>query len=282
MKITWLVEKFLFDEYEKRLCQTIKDSGSECIVIDDTDINFDFDKKIKNRFTDKDCVIFYGSLQLGRKIHSRTNFIPGIFLTIENYECYKYYGFYGNKLLNSDYLMMGLNDVKRNKEKIFNYFSIDSIFIRPSNGYKTFTGQCLNKEKFEYELDVLCKSYDGVDMDQLVVIAKKQDVHQESRFIIIDSKLIDGSIYMIDGVLNKEKMIDLKAMELAQSVIGCYEPDRAFTIDIAKLKDGNYKILEIGSFCCASLYNADFEKVINAMNSLMIKEYNDYWNLLDE
>jgi len=282
MKTTWLVEKFLFEDYEDELVKTIRGLDSTCHIIDDTDINFDFDKKIKNRFTDKDCVIFYGSLQLGRKIYSRTNFIPGIFLTIENYECYKYYGFYGDKLLNSDYLMMGMNDVKRNKEKIFNYFSTDDVFIRPSNGYKTFTGQCLNKEQFEYELDTLCKSYGGVDMDQLVIIAKKQDVHQESRFIIVDGKLIDGSIYMTDGVLNKEKIVDLKAMELAKSVINCYEPDRAFTIDIAKLKDGSYKVLEIGSFCCASLYNADFKKVVKAVNKLMIKEYNDYWNLLDK
>jgi hypothetical protein len=281
MKTTWLVEKYLFEDYEQKLHDIIIQSGSDCIIIDDTDIDFDFDKKIKNRFTDEDCVIFYGSLQLGRKIYSRTNLIPGIFLTIENYECHKYYGFYGDKLLNSDYLMMGLNDVKRNKEKIFNYFNTDSIFIRPSNGYKTFTGQCLGKENFERELDVLCKSYGGVDLNQLIVLARKQEVCEESRYIVIDGKVIDGSVYMINNELIKERKIDENAYNLAVESVKYYQPDKAFTIDIVKLKDGSYKILEIGSFCCASLYNADLEMIVKAMNELMINEYNDYWNIGD-
>ncbi len=280
MKKTWLVEKYIFNEYETKLRDVIRESGSNCLIIDDTDIDFDFDKEIKNKFTDKDCVIFYGSLQLGRKINSRTNFIPGIFLTIENYECSKYYGYYGDRLLNSDYLMMGMNDVIRNKEKIFNYFSSDSIFIRPSNGYKTFTGQCLDKENFDREFGILCKSYGGVDMNQIVIIAKKQQVNEESRFIVVDGEIIDGSVYMIDGELIKEKIIDNKAIELAIDSIKFYQPDKAFTIDIAKMKDGSYKLLEIGSFCCASLYNADFEKIVKSVNELMIKEYNDYWNIV--
>jgi len=279
MKTTWLVEKYIFNEYEKKLRDVIRKSGSNCLIIDDTDIDFDFDKEIKNKFTDKDCVMFYGSLQLGRKINSRTNFIPGIFLTIENYECSKYYGYYGDRLLNSDYLMMGMNDIKRNKEKIFNYFSSDSIFIRPSNGYKTFTGQCLDKENFNREFDILCNSYGGVDLNQVVIIAKKQQVSQESRFIVVDGEIIDGSVYMIDGELIKEKLIDNEALELAIDSIKLYQPDKAFTIDIAKMKDGSYKLLEIGSFCCASLYNADFEKIVKSVNELMIKEYNDYWNI---
>lgn len=279
MKTTWLVEKYIFEEYEQKLRDIITQSGSKCIIIDDTDMNFDFDKKIKNRFTDNDCVIFYGSLQLGRSIYSRTNFIPGIFLTVENYECHKYYGYYGDKLLNSDYLMLGMNDVLRNKDRIFSYFNSDSIFIRPSNGYKTFTGQCLNKDNFEKDFNILCKSYGGVDLDQLVVIARKQEVSEESRFIVLDGKVIDGSVYMINGELIKERIVDEKAFALAVESVDCYQPDKAFTIDIVKLKDGSYKVLEIGSFCCASLYNADLEIIVNAMNKLMINEYNDYWNI---
>jgi hypothetical protein len=44
-------------------------------------------KHIKQKFTEKDCVIFYGSLQRGRQIYKETNFIPGVFYTTENYEC---------------------------------------------------------------------------------------------------------------------------------------------------------------------------------------------------
>ena len=52
------------------------------------------------------------------------------------------------ELVNSNYVLLGLNDLKRNKEKFFEMFyrhcsPEDEMFIRPSNGYKTFTGQLL-------------------------------------------------------------------------------------------------------------------------------------------
>ena len=46
-----------------------------------------------------------------------------------------------------------------------------------------------------------------------------------------------------------------------------------------KINDGNYKVLKIGSFCCAGWYNMDLEKVVKEINKLCITEYNDYYNL---
>lgn len=279
--ITWIVEKYMFSEYEDRLVESIKNSGANCFLFDDTHYSFDFDKSIKDKFKD-DIVIFYGSLQRGRQILSLTNHVPGIFLTIDNYECYKYYGYYGDHMVNSDYLFMGLNDVKRNKEKIFDLFNTESIFIRPSNGYKTFTGQLLPKENFDFELIVLCKSYGGVDLDQLVLVAPCQKIVEENRYIVINkngvNQIIDGNTYMINGELVSERLVDNQAFEYAESVVNLYTADKAFTIDIAKMEDGSYKVLEIGSFCCASWYNALYDKVVNNINELVINEYIEYWS----
>lgn len=309
MKVNWIIEKHMFEEYEQKLVNTIKNSGHNCLVIDDTDWKFDFNKDIKNKFNEKDCVIFYGSLQLGRKIWNQTNFIPGIFLTIDNYECFKYYGYYGDQLVNSNYMMMGMNDILRNKQKIFEilhsknwtHLTNEKIFIRPSNGFKTFTGQLLPweivtkkedshfiyydvKKIFEKEFDILSKSYGNVDIDQLVLVAPEQKVREETRFVIVvnnnENEVIDGNIYMIDGELVKERLFDKKAFEYVKTVANNYTPDKAFTIDIAKLDDGTYKTLEIGSFCCAGLYNMDLEIVVNKINNLCIKEYNDYHNVI--
>jgi hypothetical protein len=283
MKINWIVEKYMFEEYENQLIQTIKNSGHNCFLVDDTDLRFDFDRDIKTKYKIDDCVLFYGSLQRGRQILRDTAFIPGIFLKIENYECFKYYGYYGNNLVNYNYLLFGLNDLKRNKERIFNYFNTSSIFIRPSNGYKTFTGQLLSKENFEEELRILCLSYGGLDMDQLILVAPRQNIEEENRFIVLNqngsNRIIDGNKYMIKRELVKERIFDIKACEFANSVVNNYTPDKAFTIDIAKMDNGSYKILEIGSFCCASWYNIDLEKVIKEVNELIINEYNEYYQV---
>lgn len=280
--INWIVEKYMFEEYEEKLVQTIKNSGNNCFLVDDTDWRFDFDRDIKSKYKPDECVLFYGSLQRGRQMLRDTAFIPGVFLTVENYECYKYYGYYGDNLVNSDYLIFGLNDIKRNKEKIFNYFKTSSIFIRPSNGYKTFTGQLLSHENFDEEFRVLCLSYGGLDMEQLVLVSKAQKVMEENRFIIINNdqnRIIDGNKYMVERELVKERIVDQDAWKYAETIVNNYTPDKAFTIDIAKMSDNSYKVLEIGSFCCAGWYNMDLDLVVREINNLAINEYKDYYGL---
>ena len=278
MKVNWIVEKYMFEDYQDVLVDIISRQHN-CLLVDDTSIDFDFEKDIKSQFSEDDCVIFYGSLQRGRQIWRDTNFIPGIFLTIDNYEYYKYYGYYGDELVNSNYVLMGLNDVKRNKFGLFN--SEDYMFIRPSNGYKTFTGQLLPFENFEREFDILCKSYGGVDMNQLVLIAPKQDVREENRFIIInengENKVVDGTMYMVDNIETNERIIDIKARNYVEQIVNNYTPDKAFTIDIARMGDGSYKVLEIGSFCCAGWYKMDLDRVVYHINQLCINEYNEYY-----
>lgn len=282
MIINWIFEKYIFEEYEKQLVSTIKDSGQNCYLLDDSHWNFDFDKSVKEKYKEDDCVIFYGSLNLGQRLWRETNFIPGIFLTIENYECFKYYSYYGDKMVNSQYMLLGLNDVKRMSKMFFEKFGGENMFIRPSNGYKTFAGQLLPKYNFEYEFDIFIKTQ-WVDIDQLVLIAPEKKVREENRFIVINendtNRIVDGNKYMIDGEVLTERIVDEQALAYVNTVVNNYTPDKAFTIDIAKMDDGTYKVLEIGSFCCAGWYNMDLEKVVKEINKLCLIEYNDYYNL---
>ncbi len=283
MKVNWIFEKYIFEEYEKQLVSTIKNSGQLCNLLDDSHWDFDFDRSIKEKYKEEDCVIFYGSLNFGQRLWRETNFIPGIFLTIENYECYKYYSYYGDKMVNSQYMLLGLKDLKRINKMFFDKFNCDEMFIRPSNGYKTFTGNLLPKENFEYELDIFIKTYHIENDNHLILIAPKQKVREESRFIIINennnNRIVDGNKYMIDREVLTERVVDKEAWKYCKSVVNNYTPDKAFTIDIAKMDDGNYKVLEIGSFCCAGWYNMNLEKVVQEINKLCITEYNDYFNL---
>jgi len=281
MKVNWIFEKNMFEEYEQQLVDAIKNSGHKCNLLDRDFINFNLDK-FKNRYKDDDCVIFYGSLNFGQRLWRDTNFILGVFLTIKNYECYRYYSYYGDKMVNSQYILLGLNDVKRMSKMFFDKFNCDNLFIRPSNGYKTFTGQLLPKENFEYEFDIFIKTQ-FVDIDQLVLIAPEQNVREENRFIIISengvNRIIDGNKYMVDRELVSERVVDEEAWKYCEGVVNNYTPDKAFTIDIAKMDDGTYKVLEIGSFCCAGWYNMDLDKVVEEINNLSINEYKDYFNI---
>jgi hypothetical protein len=277
MTINWIVEKNLFPEYEERLVKSIRDSGATCYFFDDSFYNFDFVGEVKKRFKPEDAVIFYGSLQNGLKMYNQTAFTPGVYLTKENYECFKYYGNFGNELLNSDYMMMGLNDLYRRKTELIENHK-DKFFIRPSNGYKTFPGQVFHTDEFDKEFNLLTKSYGGLDMDQLVVVSPYRKITNESRFAVIDGEIVDGCIYMIDGEKITVHLWDQLAYEYANKVKYLYSPDDAYTLDIAFLEDTReYKVIEVNSLCCAGLYQMEVEKVVKKMNKMVEKTYKDFW-----
>lgn len=281
-KVKWIIDKDMFEDYENKLVDSIKNSGSDVYFYDDqkrTNI-FSFLKK----FDENDIIIFHGSLQHGIRLNT-TKYYPGIYLTLENYECSKYYGYFGNYLLNSNYIMMGLNDILRNKEKIFNWVKTDSIFIRPSNGYKSFPGQLLPSKNFEYEFNVMVNSYGGLDKDNLCVISPFIEIDKEYRFIVIDGKVISGSLYM--DKINRESWLayynrlceDKEAFKFAENMVELYKPDKMYTIDICVLPSGEYKLIEINSFCCASMYGNDYDKIVDAVNKCCIFDFYETMNL---
>jgi hypothetical protein len=278
-KVNWVIEDYIFDDYKSQLIHAIRCSGMNVIIYDDVDKSL---SSILNNFKEDDIVICHTSLQDGHKV-IKTPVYPGNFLTPNNYECFNYYGYFGNNLLNSNYLLMGLNDVMRNKERIFETFKTDAVFIRPSNGIKTFTGQLLKKETFETEFDTLVKSYGGVDMGTLILLAPKQSIEDEYRFIVVDGKVVSGSKYMDAESRDKwEAFYDQgcdrpDVFDFAVEMSNLYEPDKAYTIDICTLTNGDIKVMELNSFCCASMYGNDYRKVVDAVNTLCINEYNDVY-----
>lgn len=277
--IEWIVEKNLFPEYEEKLVASIKNSGMNCYFFDDTKYDFNFIEKIKEKYSNKDAVIFYGSLNNGQRIMRQTDLNPGVFLSVDNYECYKYYGYFGDELMNESYMMMGLNDLYRLKDRIIKKYK-DKFFIRPSNGYKTFPGQIINCENFDKEYNALIKSYGGIDMNQLIVVSSYKKITNESRFAIVDGSIVDGCIYMIDGEKIEEKLFDQLAYNYVDKIKNLYIPDDAYTIDIAfNEKTKKYKVLEINSLCCAGLYHMDIDKIVNSLNKVVEKSYNDYWGI---
>ena len=287
-KINWVIDKYLFDEYEDRLSTAVKNSGANVYFYDDI-CGKSFKEWVSEKFTQDDIVVFHGSLQHGRQL-THLPIYPGVFMTIDNYECYKYYGYYGDNLLNSQYLMMGLNDIVRNKkiiQKLVPNYGFGSrgmenkIFIRPSNGYKSFTGQVISLDNLENEINTLKNSYDGIDTETLVLLSNTQELEEEYRFFVIDGKVVTGSMYMdtnnrsiFKGYYDKP-VNDGEAFDFAIEMSKLHTPDKAFTIDVCITKEGEYKLLEINSFNCASMYGADYDKIVEAVNNLTIREHED-------
>jgi hypothetical protein len=288
--LTWVIEKDLFPEYEAILVEEIKKSGHSAILLDYDRQNFNLKKWTEHHIDNGMPVIFYGSLQVGQQFN-KLSYYPGTYLTPEQYLTYNYYHYYGYNLLNNDYVLYPLNDIKNKLNNIIYHFKLNQsqkLFIRPIDGIKTFAGQLLPLSNFIQEFDILCNSYGGLDMNTLCLLSTEKEIVEEYRFVIINNELVTGSMYFDENNIgsfkpyfNKEVNITSRENEelvlfvLAQK--NKYQPDKAFTMDICKLKDERYKIMEINSLTSAALYGVNYSKVVEKLNELVLEDYNDVY-----
>ncbi|MEL7054613.1 MAG: DUF4343 domain-containing protein, partial [Cyanobacteria bacterium J06588_5] len=131
--VSWLIETGVFEddalisELEKQNCpyKAVK--------------YLDFQPKTASQyFPDHDCVLFRGSLGLGRDI-LRTTWIPGAYMDQKNLSCTTYYAHFGEYLLNNRYFVLPLAELIRRRVEILDYFGSDGeLFVRPDSNMKLF------------------------------------------------------------------------------------------------------------------------------------------------
>jgi hypothetical protein len=295
----WLIEKNVFEDNEKQLVEEIKKQGMKVNLIEDSHREDIVKHCVNFLYEPQDCVVFYGSLGVGRKL-KKTPWIPGVYLNEKAFECTSYYPVLGNMLVHSHYIMLPFGDLLRLKDWLFDcaFLHVDKLFMRPNSGMKQFTGMVVTKEGFEEGVN-LASFYD-IDPDMLVLVSNVWALHREWRFVVVDGKVISGSAYRDwsygenldistnDYVLQKSHSIkvecfentvtqwDTNAWNAAQQCADRYNPDRCWTIDVARTTAGTYAILEIGCFSCAGLYGANIEKVVKAVSESAIKEWEEY------
>lgn len=286
MKLYWLIEKDLH-ETEKSHIDILKKLNIHYKLVDGSKFDFNPD----TLFNIDDCVIFYGSLQYGKKVR-QSNLVPGLYWNEKNMLCSNYYSYYENELLHSDYIMLPYGEISRKRDFLFKIFG-DTLFIRPDSGNKQFTGNLLNKDNFDYVLDII--NIYNIDNDLMCLISPAKNILKEWRFVIVNGEVISGSLYRDwtnggeltendtkDIVLLKSKskyeLVDENSdvFKYCQKVSKLYDADKAYTIDITLTDNNEYKVIEIGSFSCAGLYSNDLEKIIKSVNEISIDDWNEY------
>ncbi len=271
--VKWLLEPETFRGEAQPLVDTLKKLNIEHKV-------WTFGKpyeEAKNAFKDTDCVVFYGSLQFSRVIKREAKWIPGVYCNLPKFECLYYYPRFGQHLVNADYVMLPLGELSRRKDWLFAKLGKnDQLFIRPSSGFKSFTGEIILEQEWDKTLRFLAFRNDP---ETLAIVAKPASISYEWRIVVGENKVIAGTQYKKHGEMVRSATVPIEVFDYAQSVLDSikYKPDPLWTLDICKAND-ELKVLEVGSFSCAGLYSCDPEAVINAANQIAWKEYCDYQN----
>jgi len=274
MNIKWLLEKDVFSEDLQPLKNEINKQGFEYKEIEYIPFQ---GGKYDNMFDNNDCVIFYGSLNLSRRLKKEQNFHPHIYSTLENYECTKYYAYFGKYLLNQNYVMLPYSELKRRKEWLFKTIGQDgSIFVRPSSGEKIFTGQLVTIDTFDKDYELL--GFYDVPKHAVVVVSEPRNIMKENRLVIAEDKIVSGSLYSDRTTNLKYTGYSEDVEKLANYILEEteYRPDLVWTMDFCETKGGNLYLLEIGGFSCAGLYECDMEPIVREVSRIAWEENEIY------
>jgi|ERR1700691_1893400 len=225
--------------------------------------------------SENDCVVLYGPISHYRKvIKTGLKYLPGALGIGENIKYSIYTANIPREIMfNQDFVITTWVDFCRRKSFWYQIFSTDKIFIRPDSGYKTFTGQVIDKEDFDYEINSM-NQITGIMPEHLIIIASFQEIILETRFVIADNKVVSYTTYFwnsdeITSIIVPDECKKLALIVAEQE----WQADIAYTCDIVIGKNGP-KVLELNSFSCAGLYSCDLIETFRQVSEISLKEFN--------
>lgn len=282
MKCKWLLDQHMLDSsYHEDLTKVLDDLGYEYQII--KYIPHSMEAKVQPHvkapsFKNEDCVVSYGSIEhLNSLSYYKNGYYPLYYMNKETLSCKDYLSRIPSKyLLNANFIMLPYGSFKDRKEQVFDLFNTNKLFIRPDSGLKTFAGTTIHYLDFDYEINTLEK-LTGVLDNTLILISNIQPISKEYRILVGDGKVIASSMYkQNDKVVMKEGAPD-GAKELAHIIANQeHQPDKAYTVDVAELENGDFKVIELNSFSCAGLYACNLYDVVKGISEIAEKDYKDY------
>lgn len=207
-------------------------------------------------------VLFFVSLQvrsyLEKKsifpslIDSPTDFTPSFLMST-----------FSESLLTGFCALMPLGFVQNSFKTLFQ--EGESVFIKPNTGYKTFSGQCVNKKDFS----LFCKTIKVPD-DTLVFVSKPVAFHGEVRCFVdtVSRRILGQSRYYHDDICEPDDSItlpDVSDKDIQDCIKdGVYTLPDVITMDFAYTDDG-YRLIEINSASTSGVYDVPVQDLISGL-----------------
>lgn len=144
------------------------------------------------------------------------------------------------------------------------------FFIRPSADSKAFSGMVTSPNEFrewQHKVLNLGETYTELDHNTLVVVADPKPISAEYRFVIIDGKVITGSLYKSGYTVLYRECQEDDVIEFAQKMADIWSPSRGFVLDLAR-SNGELYVLEMGCMNAAGLYDCDVQKLVMAVEGM--------------
>ena len=268
----WVIQNNLYNEYGyNKLMDVINRMGIphrvvRVIPFTNYLIDFNFDiASYKGNIDDipnieidtNQLIMTCGGTSLGRiaKVHK---WFPGYFYN-DNMDFSAWRDNWKTELFNYDAVVCKFKDVPKQQK---------DFFIRPTKDNKAFSGTVMSWDHFEkWQKDVMNDRLPQLNGDTEVMAASTKKIYTETRYFVVDGKIITASQYKIGSQVIYSSLIDDDNLKYAKSVIEQWQPDRAFVIDIADTPDG-FKIMECNAINSAGFYDCDVSKIVLAIEDM--------------
>ena len=290
MKPIWLLGKAIFDEDMDSIKSAITEQGMKWIevgyvmgdlYVDRGGEGIELERYIHNYGLWDTPLFMYGSLQMVKACNKHCPTVQ-TYCNLEQFKCSYYYPRFGNWLLQQDYIMIPYGEIERRKEFLFDAVGEnDCIFVRPDDGFKTFTGQVLCKDAWKRDKGSL-DSYELVPSETICIVARPINIQREWRLIVggedCEQKVVAGSQYKVNDRLKELREVPERVLTAAETVLHSvdYHPDPFWTLDLCEAY-GEIHVLETGSLSCAGWYKADSAEIVRAVSDYIDRE----WEILN-
>lgn len=211
----------------------------------------------------KDPVIFYGSTTLIKNVNKQKRWKPGTWFDTENFRTSTWVQHYGKNMLNHDAEIMELREVESKVD-------LDLFFIKPDNDLKDFTGEILEKKDFSKWYSSISAGGFLFDETIKVVVAPPKYMGKEWRLVLVDGKVVTGSLYKNRSMRPKVCEQPENVVELAERMAAIWQPAPVFVMDICDHEDGP-KIIELNCFNASGFYACDIDVIVKEVSAHLNK-----------
>lgn len=198
----------------------------------------------------------------------------GIMCDFDAFKCTNYFPAFYEHLLSDNFVIQRYSEVVSNPDHFFNLWgNSDCIFIRPNGGDKVFDGQVVTKEELLTLKDQYCDDFG----DPVVIVAEPRNIVEEYRVVVVGDKAVSGCRYKTKSISNLQLDVERidprhRVMDYVNKVLKevDYRPGPAFIVDVAWSPLMGDRVVELNSFTCSGLYDADPKPIIENMSSLSL------------
>lgn len=147
--------------------------------------------------------------------------------------------------------------------------NLSNVFFRPLDTNKIINGQVLTNKEFQK----LKQSQNFKLLETEFSISPIQDIKSESRFFIVNSKIISSSNYIKNHILDTSGKVDKQKTKFVQKILKEYpQIGSSFVIDVCQLADDTIKIVEFNDIQASGIYSASAQSLIEAFNKLQLQK----------